>query len=80
MGKDIRKAYIGEFSFDYNNRTFIVTNVGWDRATIRTGKLKTKTFNLENYDDVYNVARNQHILRVILNVYNKDIDLDAVFK
>lgn len=81
--RNFRRAYVDDFKFEYGGVTYHAQYTSWDRTTFRLnakGKTKSKSVSMKDYDEAYYVSHNQHIVRVILNVYNKDVDLETIFK
>lgn len=78
-GRDARKGYYDSFTIDHNNKKYQIDNMSWYNATVRNLKnKKQKTLPVKEYDEASVVRHNHYVVRIMMNIYNKDIDLDKI--
>lgn len=78
-GRNYRKSYIDGFKMVYNGKTYYFEDTNWYNVMIKQGNRK-RSRQTKDYDELMCLTVNTHIVRVILNLYYKDIDLEAIFK
>jgi hypothetical protein len=79
-GRNYRRSYINQFKLTYNGKIYHFEDTNWYNVVIKQGNRK-RSRQTKDYDNEVSCLRvNAHVVRVILNLYNKDIDLEAIFK
>ena len=78
-GRNVRKGYYDSFTIDYDNKKYQIENMSWHTATITNLKTKKKrSVKVKECDETMMVNNNQYVVRIMMNIYNKDIDLDKI--